>query len=109
MNCRVHGAALAEMPLIGTRYQYRRQGMCRRLMHAIEQVGLVCNKIYLLHKAVRRNLWTSNVFEGFFISYVSMSTFDFAEVSEPANPALMSRNADAAIGWCRVFGATCRS
>ncbi|XWS28674.1 hypothetical protein CRYUN_Cryun25bG0091400 [Craigia yunnanensis] len=36
-NVRVHGEKVAEMPLIGTRFQHRRLGMCRILMNELEK------------------------------------------------------------------------
>lgn len=35
---RIHGAQVAEIPLIGTRFQYQRRGMCRLLISMLEKV-----------------------------------------------------------------------
>jgi len=35
---RVHGKKVAEIPLVGTRLQYRRHGMCRILVNELEKV-----------------------------------------------------------------------
>ncbi|KAF3771809.1 Increased DNA methylation 1 [Nymphaea thermarum] len=35
---RIHGEKVAEMPLVGTRVQYQRQGMCHLLMSELENM-----------------------------------------------------------------------
>ncbi|WOL15639.1 increased DNA methylation 1-like [Canna indica] len=44
---RVHGVTVAEMPLIATSSEHRRQGMCRRLINAIEKM-LKSSKVKML-------------------------------------------------------------
>ncbi|KAJ6803657.1 uncharacterized protein M6B38_189280 [Iris pallida] len=75
---RIYGAKVAEMPLIGTRVKYRRQGMCRLLVDEIEKLLSKLGVERLLLPAVPQLLptWTSS------FGFTKMSLSDRLDLSE---------------------------
>lgn len=68
---RVHGEKVAEVPLVGTRFKYRRLGMCRILMNELEKKLMELGVERLVLPAVPSvlNTWTTS--------------FGFSKMAEP--------------------------
>ncbi|KAI4369280.1 hypothetical protein MLD38_017739 [Melastoma candidum] len=59
---RIHGQKVAEMPLVATRFQYRRQGLCHILMQELEKLlsHLGIKKLVLPAAAQLQTTWESS-------------------------------------------------
>ncbi|XP_021909833.1 uncharacterized protein LOC110823704 [Carica papaya] len=69
---RVYGKKVAEVPLVGTRFQYRRLGMCRILMNKLEKMlmNLGIEKLVLPAVPSVLNTWTAS------FGFSKMTTFE---------------------------------
>ncbi|EXB39829.1 Chromodomain-helicase-DNA-binding protein 4 [Morus notabilis] len=81
---RVYGEKLAEVPLVGTRFEYRRRGMCRVLMNELEKqlVGLGVERLALPSASSVLQTWTTSfgfsvVTRGEKLQFLSYNLLDF--------------------------------
>lgn len=74
-DSRIFGKIVAEVPLVATRFQYRRLGMCRVLMNELEEVFCSCYDLNLF--------W----FLCFFLSFFLSQSIERPNITNGLNPS----------------------
>ncbi|KAI5075515.1 hypothetical protein GOP47_0009591 [Adiantum capillus-veneris] len=100
-SIRIHGARVAEMPLIGTRHKYRRQGMCRLLVGAIEKLLMSLEVATFILPAIQELYATWTQAFGFrpLYSPLSLEIKDLSMMMFPGTDLLQkSLQGDTAVG-----------